>query len=103
VGGLQKLREFRLEPGKTAEIAFSDGKKVVMAKVEALAREKVVTPAGQFQCVKYEAYLFNGTVYARKGRIFLWVSEDERRLPVQIKLQFPFYVGTITMQLEKSQ
>jgi hypothetical protein len=74
-----------------------------MAKVEALAREKVVTPAGQFQCVKYEAYLFNGTVYARKGRIFLWVSEDERRLPVQIKLQFPFYVGTITMQLEKSQ
>jgi len=103
LGGLQKLRELKLEPGKTAEIPFSDGKKVVMAKVEALTREKVVTPAGEFRCMKHEAYLFNGVVYARKGRIFFWVSEDERRLPVQIKLQFPFYVGTITMQLEKSQ
>ncbi len=102
-GGLQKLRELKVEIGKTAEIPFSDGKKVVMAKVEAVAREKVVTPAGEFQCTKYEAYLFNGVVYARKGRIFVWMSEDSRRLPVQVKLQFPFYVGTITMQLEKIQ
>jgi hypothetical protein len=100
-GGLQKLRELRLEPGKTAEIPFSDGKKVVMAKVEAVSREKVTTSAGQFPCVKYEAFLFNGVVYARKGRIFLWMSEDDRRLPVQVKIQLPFYVGTITMQLEK--
>ena len=74
-----------------------------MAKVEAVGREKVVTPAGEFMCVKYEAFLFNGVVYARKGRLFVWMSEDNRRLPVQIKLQFPFYVGNITMQLEKVQ
>lgn len=99
--GIQKLRELKLEPGKIAEIPFTDGKKVVMAKVEALAREKVRTPAGEFPCVKYEAFLFNGVVYSRKGRLFLWLSDDNRRLPVQIKVQLPFYVGTITMQLDK--
>lgn len=101
-GGLHKLRLLKLEPGKSAEIPFSDGKKVVMAKVEALGRERVTTSAGQFECVKYEAFLFNGVVYSRKGRIFLWVSEDERRVPVQIKIQLPFYVGNITLQLEKN-
>lgn len=100
-GGLQKLRQLSLEPGKTAEVPFSDGKKVVMAKVEAIARETVTTSAGQFKCTKYEAFLFNGVVYSRKGRLFIWVSEDSRRLPVQFKLQFPFYVGNITIQLEK--
>lgn len=102
-GGLQKLRELRLDPGKTAEIPFTDGKKVVMAKVEALSRERVQTSAGDFPCVKYEAYLFNGVVYTRKGRIFFWLSDDNRRLPVQVKVQLPFYVGTITLQLEKNQ
>lgn len=101
--GLQKLRELKLEPGKTAEIPFSDGKKVVMAKLEAISREKVRTPAGEFPCVKYEAFLFNGVVYSRKGRLFVWISDDNRRVPAQIRVQLPFYVGTITMQLEKSQ
>jgi len=73
-----------------------------MARAEAVAREKVATPAGEFPCMKYEAYLFNGVVYSRKGRIFFWLSDDNRRLPVQIKVQLPFYVGTITMQLEKT-
>jgi hypothetical protein len=101
-GGLQKLRQLNLEPGKSAEIPFSDGKKVVMAKVEALARERVTTSAGEFSCIKYEAFLFNGVVYSRKGRLFLWMSDDNRRVPVQIKIQLPFYVGTITIQLEKT-
>lgn len=101
-GGLQRLRQLNLEPGKSAEIPFSDGKKVVMARVEALARERITTSAGQFECVKYEAFLFNGVVYGRKGRLFLWVSEGNRRVPVQIKIQLPFYVGTITIQLEKT-
>ncbi len=100
-GGLQKLRLLSVEPGKSVEIPFSDGKKVVMAKVEALGRERVTTSAGQFECVKYEAFLFNGVVYSRKGRLFLWISDDDRRVPVQIKIQLPFYVGTITIQLEK--
>jgi hypothetical protein len=40
-------------------------------------------------------------LYRRKGRLFVWISEDERRLPVQIRIQMPFYIGTVTLQLEK--
>ncbi len=30
-------------------------------------------------------------------------TEDEKHLPIQIRVQLPFYVGTITLQLEKVQ
>jgi hypothetical protein len=61
----------------------------------------VKTPAGTFQTTRYEAFLFNGVLFGRKGRLFIWISDDEARLPVQIRVQLPFYIGTVTIQLEK--
>lgn len=100
-GGLQRLRRLNLKSGTSAELAMSDGKKLAMAKVEAQGVETVTTPMGSFRAMKYEAFLFNGVLYARKGRMFVWISEDERRLPVKVKVQLPFYVGNITLELEK--
>ncbi len=101
-GGLHKLRQLRPAPGSTVELPISDGKKVVMARVEAQQKETIKTPLGQFPATRYEAFLFNGVLYGRKGRLFIWISDDDRRLPVQIKVQLPFYVGTLTLQLEKA-
>lgn len=102
-GGLAKLRQSKLAAGTASELVISDGKKLVMARVEAQGVERVHTPLGEFQAMKYEAFLFNGALYARKGRLFVWISQDEKRLPVQIKVQLPFYVGNVTLQLEKVQ
>jgi hypothetical protein len=102
-GGLQRLRVSKLAAGTATEVPMSDGKKLAMARVEAQGVEKIRTPLGEFQAMKYEAFLFNGVIYSRKGRLFIWVSEDEKRLPVQIKVQLPFYVGNITLRLEKVQ
>lgn len=102
-GGLQRLRELMPERGKTIELPISDGKKVVAARVDSLGPEKVKTPLGEFQAMKYEAFLFNGVLFRRKGRLFIWITNDERRLPVQIRVQLPFYIGTVTLQLEKME
>lgn len=100
-GGLQKLRELLPAPGAVIELPVSDGKKAVMARLEALGRERVQTPVGEFRSIRYEAFLMSGVLYRRKGRLFVWISEDERRLPVQIRVQLPFYIGTVTLKLEK--
>jgi hypothetical protein len=99
--GLQRLRELLPQPGAVIELPLSDGKKAVMARVEAQRRERIRTPVGEFQAIRYEAFVMSGVLYRRKGRLFVWISEDERRLPVQIRIQMPFYVGTVTLQLEK--
>lgn len=100
---LLRLRSLKPEPGATIEMPISDGKKLISARVDSLAREKVTTPAGQFDTIKYEAFLFNGQLYRRKGRLFVWLTDDDKRLPVQIRIQMPFYIGTVTLQLEKTR
>jgi len=101
-GALRKLRILKPAVGSVTELPVTDGKKVIMARIESQAKETVRTPLGQFNTIRYEAFLFNGVFYARKGRLFIWISDDDKRLPVQIRVQLPFYVGTITLQLEKT-
>ena len=103
IGGLFYLRTLNLEPGQSAQIPVSDGKKSVMAKVEAQAREEVKTSAGTFKTVRYEVYLFNNVLFKRPAHLNLWLSDDRRRLPVQIRVRMTFTIGTITLQLEKHE
>jgi len=103
LGGLFLLRTLRLEPGQSIEIPVSDGKKSVSAHVEAQVRETVKTPSGIHQTIRYEAFLFNNVLYRRSGRLYVWLTEDDRRLPVQIRARLRFHIGTITFQLEKEE
>jgi hypothetical protein len=101
VGGLFYLRTLKLDPGQSAEVPMSDGKKSVMARVEAQAREQIKTPAGTFNAVRYEAYVFNDVLYKRSAHLYVWLSDDARRLPVQIRVRLQFAIGTITWLLQK--
>jgi len=103
VGGLFFLRTLNLEPGGNTQIAVSDGKKSVMVKVEAQAREDVKTPLGTFKTIRYEVGLFNGALYQRSAHVNLWMTDDRRHLPVQIKVRMTFTIGTITMTLDKRE
>ena len=101
LAGLYDLRTMNLQVGHSTEVAVSDGKKSVMARVEAQQREDVKTPAGLFKTIRYEAFLFNDVLYRRYGHLYVWLSDDARKLPVQIRVRLQFAVGTITLQLEK--
>ena len=101
VGALYRMRALRLEPGQGAGLPVSDGKRSVEARVEALDRETIETPSGQYRTVRHEAFLFNDVLFRRPGRLFIWLTDDERRLPVQIQVRLQLHVGTVTLQLEK--
>jgi hypothetical protein len=101
IGGLAQLRVMNLELGHSAQIPVSDGKKAVLAKVEAQERETIKTERGTFRTVRYEAFLFNNVLYRRPARLFVWLTDDERKLPVQIRVRMPFYIGTVTLKLRK--
>jgi hypothetical protein len=103
LGGLFFIRTLNLEPGQSTQIPVSDGKKSVMVKVEAQAREDVKTPEGTFKTIRYEVYLFDGVLYRRSAHVNVWVSDDRRRLPVQIRVRMTFTIGTINLQLEKHE
>jgi hypothetical protein len=103
LGVLTRLRGMKLEPGQSAQLAVSDGRKSAAVKVEAQAREKIKTAAGSFQTVRYEANLLNGVVYPRPGRVLAWLSEDLPRLVVRVELRLNFPTGTVRVDLEKAE
>ena len=103
IGAILKLRGMPMEPGQSTQIPMSDGRRSAGVKIEAQEREQVSTPAGTFKTVRYEAGMMNGVVYTRKGRAQLWLTDDARHVPVQIRVRMQFPIGTVTLQLEKEE
>ena len=103
VAGLYKLRMDKLEPGQSTQVPMSDGKKTAYVRVEAQSREQVKIKAGTFDTIRYEVFLFNGVLYSRKADLFVWLTDDAHRLPVQIRARMSFPVGMITFELTKDE
>lgn len=103
LGGILTLRGSTLEPGQSTVVPMSDGRRAAPVKVDAQEREEVTTPAGTFKTMRYEVNLLNGVIYQRKGRAFVWLSDDAKKIPVQIRLRLAFPIGTVTLQLQKEE
>lgn len=103
IGALMQLRATRLDPGKSTEFPVSDGKKFAMVRVEAQEREKVKVNGVNHNAIRYEAFIFNGVIYPRKARLQLWLTDDDRKLPVQIRIRMNFPIGNVTLNLDEHQ
>ncbi len=103
LGAFLKMRSMTPTIGQSMQIPMSDGRKSATVKIDAQEREEIKTPAGSFKTIRCEANMMNGVIYTRKGRVFVWLTDDECRLPVQIRLRMNFPVGNVTLQLAKEE
>ncbi|MCX6598951.1 MAG: DUF3108 domain-containing protein [Acidobacteria bacterium] len=103
LGALMAMRRMNLAVGQSGTLPVSDGKKFAEVRVEAQEREIVKTPLGVFKAVRYEAHLLNNVIYPRSGRVYFWLTDDDRKLPVQVRVRLQILIGTITLQLVKEE
>jgi hypothetical protein len=94
------LRTVDLSPGKSHEITIVADGKVYTVHVRVIRRETVQTPAGKFATVMVEPEMKRGGV-PRSERMFIWYSDDDRRLPVRIRTEVK--IGAITATLRGVQ
>lgn len=90
------LRTLELAPGKTYELELIADGKPYTVHARAIRREKVETPLGVFDCIRVEPHMVSGGV-EREERLFIWYTDDERKLPVRIRTEIK--VGAITATL----
>jgi uncharacterized protein DUF3108 len=82
--------------GKPIKFETFDGEKSVLIEVQVLGREKVKTPAGEFDAIKVKAY--KGFLMS-EGEIFIWLTDDVRKIPVIIKSTLK--IGSIMFMLKE--
>jgi len=88
------LRRQQFEVGHEIDLPVNDGSKTQQVAVEVQALEKVQTPLSTFDAYRVEPKVFNNNLFKRKGRMLIWFSADQRRLPLRIKAMIS--AGSIT-------
>ena len=71
--------------GKTISVNIHDSGKNWSVDLYVLGRERIKTPVGEFKTVKVKTYPKYEGVFMHKGEIFMWLTDDSRRIPVLMK------------------
>src|ERR1700757_5450305 len=79
--------------GQTIQCRLAASMHTVTVTMKVEAKEEIKTPAGTFQTVRVEPTADEGVVKNR-GNIWVWYTDDARRIPVQIRAHL--FWGTIT-------
>jgi hypothetical protein len=90
-------RYLPLPIGGSVVFDYHASRKSVPLEVKVLRRERVETPAGKFSCVVVEPLLKAGGVFKNKGRLWIWLTDDERRIPVLMRSKIT--IGSISVIL----
>lgn len=94
------IRTQPLEVGKNFELSAISGKKKYALKVLCLREETIDVPAGKFHCLVVEPVLKEDGLFKAKGKLWIWLTQDVRHLPVKMQSKIP--VGSIKAELVRS-
>ncbi len=62
--------------------------------VRYLGRQTIEVDAGEFRCLVIEPLVLEGGLFKNEGRIVIWLTDDERKIPVKVATKILIgYVG----------
>ncbi|HUM03455.1 MAG TPA: DUF3108 domain-containing protein [Thermoanaerobaculia bacterium] len=94
------MRAQPLTPGTDVRLDMFSRGKLYRLVVHVQEKETVETEAGNFETVRVQpAMLGSGGEDHNRGRLFLWFSDDARRLPVKAQTLLP--IGSVTARLKR--
>jgi hypothetical protein len=97
---LSSLYIFRTTPltvGTSVFIDVHDSGKNWKLEIAVLGKETVITPIGTFDAIKVQATPRYDGIFFNKGSITIWVTDDDKKIPVQMKSKIK--IGSVTTTL----
>lgn len=89
-----------LEIGQSFTIPLVDAHRTIPVTMKVERREEVKTPLGTFKTIRVQPTAAAGVVKNR-GNIWIWYTDDERHIPVQMRARL--FWGTITFRLVSNE
>ena len=94
---LYYVRTMKLAVGKSVYVEIFDSKKLWNVEVQVLRKERISTILGYTDTFVVKPLMKSEGIFNRKGEVFIWFTDDQRRIPV--KMQSKVAVGAITATL----
>lgn len=92
-----RVRTMPLVPGEELFLESHADRKNYAIRVSVLGREEIESVLGTVTCLVVEPRLRSGAFFKNEGRLTLYLTDDERRIPVLMKSKIP--VGSISVVL----
>ena len=94
------VRVTPLEVGKTYKYDRYFRKDKNPVTIEVLKREKLELPDGtRVNCLVLHPVIETKGLFSKRSETRIWLTDDSRRIPVQVRTKFPF--GTVTLRLKE--
>jgi hypothetical protein len=92
------MRSAELTLGKPVSIDFYDCKRLWSAQVRLDRREEISAPAGKFKTLVVKTHLKAEGTKPRPDYMTVWLSDDQRRIPVKmaVKMKLGEFTATLT-------
>ena len=91
------LRNLDLIPGKSVYVSMLDNKDLYNVEVQVLRKERIKTILGEVNTILIKPIMKTEGIFNRKGAIYIWLTDDARRIPVLMKTKVA--IGSITATL----
>ncbi len=91
------VRNLDLAPGKVYSVPAHSTRKTYDLKVIVHGRERVEVKDTEYDCFVVEPVIEGDGLFKHEGKLTMYITDDERRIPVLIKTKVP--VGSIDVQL----
>jgi hypothetical protein len=91
------VRTQDLKVGSSIFVDNHTDKKNYPLEVKVLREEKIEVPAGTFDCVVVEPILKASGIFKHKGKLTVWLTNDEAKMPVLMKSKV--VIGSISTEL----
>jgi hypothetical protein len=93
------VRTLPMEIGSYFDIDNLSDKTVYPLRILIHKKEKIKVPAGEFKCIQVEPVIRGEGIFNQKGRLKIWLTDDERKIPVLMKSEV--FIGSVDAKLVK--
>jgi len=91
------IRTLKLEVGKSVFVNILDNKQLWNVEVQVLKKEKIETILGDVNTIVIRPLIKSEGIFDKKGAIDIWLTDDDRRIPVRMKTKVK--IGSVTATL----
>ncbi|MFH0947967.1 MAG: DUF3108 domain-containing protein [Elusimicrobiota bacterium] len=99
LAALYCVRLQEIKPKDTFTLSVNSNKKNYKMKVIAHGREKIKIDEKKYKTILIEPDLQDAGIFMNKGRVLIWMTDDEYHIPVKMKSEIA--VGSIVAELKE--